>query len=83
MGKKIGKTHFDALQAEIQLYKNFVDELREEKKKLLSEIGDLENEQKSENETISSCKRMLREQEVKNAKVQKEIDDLKEELKIK
>jgi len=42
------------------LYKNFVEELREEKKKLLNEILDLENEQKSENETISSCKRMLR-----------------------
>lgn len=60
MGKKIGKTHFDNLQAEIQLYKNFVEELREDKKKLLNEIADLENEQKNENETISSCKRMLR-----------------------
>lgn len=60
LGKKIGKSHFEELQGEIETYKNFVEELKEEKKKLLGEIADLESEQKNENETISSCKRMLR-----------------------
>lgn len=60
LGKKIGKSYFEALQAEIQQYKKIVDDLREQKKKILAEIVDLDNEQKNENEVISSCRRMLR-----------------------